>query len=203
MTTSRSTPSTRIAILALGASSHCSRAGGPASLARLKALELGVIAMLASLVTFVQCRLMLVYALREDRMMAQLTIKNFVFLTSILILTYGLYVPKSWSRAALVVGPLALLPFASVLASPLRYPEAMAWLAHGWQKKSATARFWLVQLRRDAPAHPWPSASAYGPVRSPGCAGRSPRPGSSASIASGGGSAPAGWGRSTSPSTSS
>ena len=48
-------------------------------------------------------------------MMAQLTMKNVVLLTSILILTYGLYVPKSWRRAALVVGPLALLPFATLL----------------------------------------------------------------------------------------
>ena len=49
----------------------------------------------------------------------------------------------------------------------------------------------------------WPSARPTGPARSPGCAGRSPRPGSSASIASDGGSAPAEWGRSTWPSTSS
>jgi serine/threonine-protein kinase len=37
---------------------------------------------------------MLLYWLRDDRMVAQLTMKNVVLLTSILILTYGLYVPK-------------------------------------------------------------------------------------------------------------
>ena len=61
-------------------------------------------------------------------MMAQLTMKNVVLLTAILILTYGLYVPKSWRRAAVVVGPLALLPFATLLVLALRHPEAMGWL---------------------------------------------------------------------------
>ena len=80
-----------------------------------------MIGMLASRVAFVQYRLMLVYSLRDDPMMAQLTMKNIVLLTAILILTYGLYVPKSWRRAALVVGPLALLPFATLL---VLYPAA-------------------------------------------------------------------------------
>jgi hypothetical protein len=46
--------------------------------------------------------------------MAQLILKNIVLLTSRLILTYRLHVPKTWHRAALVAGPLALLPFATV-----------------------------------------------------------------------------------------
>jgi eukaryotic-like serine/threonine-protein kinase len=58
--------------------------------------------------------------------------KNVVLLTSILILTYGLYVPKSWRRAALVVGPLALLPFATLVLLDLQYPDAMRWLWEGW-----------------------------------------------------------------------
>ena len=99
----------------------------------LKAVELGMIGMLASRVALVQYRLMLVYSLRDDRMMAQLTMKNVVLLTAVLILTYGLYVPKSWRRAALVVGPLALLPFATLLVLTLRYPEATAWLWQGWR----------------------------------------------------------------------
>jgi serine/threonine-protein kinase len=104
----------------------------PIPLAWLKALELGMIAMLASRVTLVQYRLMLLYSQHEDKMMAQLTMKNVVLLTSILILTYGLYVPKSWRRAELVVGPLALLPFATLLVLILQYPEAMGWLWKGW-----------------------------------------------------------------------
>ena len=72
-----------------------------------------MVGILAGRITFIQYRMMLIYSLRGDRMMAQLTMKNIVLLTAVLILTYGLYVPKSWRRAALVVGPLALLPFAA------------------------------------------------------------------------------------------
>ena len=90
-----------------------------------------MIGMLAGRVAFVQYRLMLEFSLRDDPMMAQLTMKNVVLLTAILILTYGLYVPKSWRRAALVVGPLALLPFATLLVLDLRHPEAMGWLWDG------------------------------------------------------------------------
>ena len=105
----------------------------PIPLAWLKALELGMIGMLASRIALTQYRLMLIYSLRGDKMMAQLTMKNVVLLISILILTYGLYVPKSWRRAALVVGPLALLPFATLLVLILQYPDAMEWLWDGWQ----------------------------------------------------------------------
>ena len=101
-------------------------------LAGLKALELGMIGVMAGRLTFVQYRLMLMYSLRDDRMMAQLTMKNVVLLTSILILTYGLYVPKSWRRAALVAGPLALLPFATLMVLILQYPATMGWLWKGW-----------------------------------------------------------------------
>jgi serine/threonine-protein kinase len=54
-----------------------------------------------------------------------------VLLNSILILTYGLYVPKSWRRTALVVGPLAVLPFATIQVLTLQHPRAMEWLGEG------------------------------------------------------------------------
>ncbi len=114
----------------------------PLPLAWLKTLELGMISMLACRLAFVQYRLILAYSLREDPMMAQLTMKNEVLLTSVLILTYGLYVPKSWRRVALVVGPLALLPFATLLVLAWEYPDAMRWLGEGW-RKSTTPRYLL------------------------------------------------------------
>jgi tRNA A-37 threonylcarbamoyl transferase component Bud32 len=106
----------------------------PLSLARLKAVELGMIGLLASRVSIVQYRHMLTYSLRDEPMMAQLTMKNIMLYTAILILTYGLYVPKTWRRAALVVGPLALLPFATLSVLFLQHPEAMGWLGQGWSK---------------------------------------------------------------------
>ena len=82
-----------------------------------------MVGLLAGRVAFVQYRLMLESLARDDPMMAQLTMKNIVLLTAILILTYGLYVPKSWRRAALVVGPLALLPFATLRSSTCGTPR--------------------------------------------------------------------------------
>jgi eukaryotic-like serine/threonine-protein kinase len=114
----------------------------PIPLAALKALELGIIGILASRVAITQYWLMLMYSLGGDKMMAQLTMKNIVLLISILILTYGLYVPKSWRRTALVVGPLALLPFAILTVLILQYPVAMGWLWTGWQL-STTPRIHL------------------------------------------------------------
>jgi serine/threonine protein kinase len=63
--------------------------------------------------------------------MAQITVKNLVLLTCILILTYGLYVPKSWRRAALVTGTLALFPFATLFGLYVMHPDAMRWLGEG------------------------------------------------------------------------
>jgi serine/threonine-protein kinase len=134
-----------VVILALGGVVALLGSRWPLSLTWLKALELGVIGLFASRMAFVQYRLMLVFSLRGDPMMAQLTMKNFVLITAILILTYGLYVPKSWRRAALVVGPLALLPFLNLGILSLQHPEAMGWLWHGW-KKSETPRLWLFSF---------------------------------------------------------
>jgi serine/threonine-protein kinase len=103
-----------------------------------------MVGLLACRVTFVQYRLMLNYSLRDDPMMAQLTMKNVVLLTAILILTYGLYVPKSWRRAALGAIPLALLPFATLLVLYLRYPEAMVWLGQGGRRNPDTPRILLL-----------------------------------------------------------
>jgi serine/threonine-protein kinase len=116
----------------------------PVSLDWLKALELGMLGLLAGRNAFVEYRLILGYSLHSDPMMAQLTMKNVVLLTSILILTYGLYVPKSWRRTALVVGPLALLPFAILLVLYLQYPEEMKWLREGSLRNPNTPRISLL-----------------------------------------------------------
>ncbi len=101
------------------------------SLSRLKALELGMIGLFASRDAIVEYRLVLMFSQRGDPVMAQLTVKNLVLLTCILILTYGLYVPKTWRRAALVAGTLAQLPFATLLGLYALHPAAMHWLAEG------------------------------------------------------------------------
>jgi len=134
--------SNAIVIVGLGCIIAVLSSRWPISLNALRRVELGMVGMVAALSTFVQYRLMLMYSLRGDRMMAQMTLKNGVLFTSILILTYGLYVPKSWRRAALVVGPLALLPFATLEVLAWRHPAAMGWLGFGW-RQSETPRVLL------------------------------------------------------------
>ncbi len=101
------------------------------SLARLQALELGMITVLAVRLSIVEYCLVLRFSMRGDPMMAQFIMKNVVLLTAILIPSYGLYVPKNWRRAALVVGPLAMLPFATLAFVFLRHRDAMSWLGNG------------------------------------------------------------------------
>ena len=108
----------------------------------LHALELWAVGLLAGRVAFVEYRLMLRFSELGDLMTAPMVLKNSVLLTAVLILTYGLYVPKTWSRAALVAGPLAIMPFATLSVLVLRHPAATAWLREGWLD-SQTPRAWL------------------------------------------------------------
>src|SRR5207253_6797339 len=105
----------------------------PLSPSLLQVLELGTIGMVAAVFAFAQYQAMLDFSLRDDPVRAQLVMKNRVLVSSVLILSYGIYAPKSWRRAALVVGPLAILPFATLLALYLRHPAAMGrmGLEHG------------------------------------------------------------------------
>jgi hypothetical protein len=108
----------------------------PVPLPGLKALELGMIGLLASRVALGEYRMMLEFSLHGEKLWAQLSLKNVVLLIAVLILTYGLYVPKSWRRAAVVVGPLALLPFATLAVLALQHPTAMAWLWQQWPDRT-------------------------------------------------------------------
>jgi eukaryotic-like serine/threonine-protein kinase len=113
----------------------------PIPLAGLKALELGMVGLLAGLYVLLLYRVMLESSVRGDLLRSQLALKNIVLMTAVLILTYGLYVPKSWRRAVVVVVPLSLLPFATVAVLAVRHPEAMAWLGDGWFSGSAPRAF--------------------------------------------------------------
>ena len=92
----------------------------PVPLAWLKAIELAMVGMIAGRVAIIQYRLMLDYLLRNDPMLAQLTMTNVVLKTSVLILTYGLYVPKSWRARRSWSGRLRTLPFFTLLVLPSR-----------------------------------------------------------------------------------
>ena len=117
-----------IVVVALGGVACFLSLSKPLPLSWLRVLELGTIAMVAIVYAFAQYQTMLDFSLRGDLTRAQLVMKNRVLVTAVLILSYGIYVPKNWRRAALVVGPIAILPFAVLLLLYLRHPVAMGWL---------------------------------------------------------------------------
>jgi serine/threonine-protein kinase len=98
------------------------------SLGRLRLLEVGLIGMLAGLLALDEYRVLLKMALHGQPRDGQLLMQNIVLAAAILILCFGLYLPKSGRRAALLVGPVALVPFATLLALSLQRPESIGWL---------------------------------------------------------------------------
>jgi eukaryotic-like serine/threonine-protein kinase len=131
-----------LAILVLSITALVLAGRRPLPIRRLSLLELGMIAMIATIFAFTQYEAMLQLSLRADPTRAQLVVKNRVLFAAILILSYGIYTPKSWRRAAFVVGPLAMLPFAVVLILYLRHPEAMGWLIRLGQERDISP-IWL------------------------------------------------------------
>ena len=72
---------------------------------------------------------MLDFTLRGEPVRAQFAMNHRVMIATILILSYGIYVTANWRRAALILGSIAILPFATLMALYLRNRQAMGWLA--------------------------------------------------------------------------
>ena len=140
--------------------------------ARLRAVELDMAGLIAG-VAAIFCLAILRYSLWGDVTSVQLVLNNLW-----LYATFEAATPKSRLRAGVnrwPAGPPAVLDPAGLLPST---PGGDG----GADALDDTPR--TVQLRRADPADPGRRLGLRGPARSPGCGGRSPRPGSSASIAS-------------------
>jgi eukaryotic-like serine/threonine-protein kinase len=131
-----------VAILA-GLAFYLSRPS-PLTLRRLRFLELVMVISLASFLAFYQARALIEFSLENDLTRAQSVMKNFVLLTSILILTYGIYVPKSWQRAAIVSGILAIVPLTTILTVCLLYPDDLQWAFERRDLRVIPLRSWGV-----------------------------------------------------------
>jgi serine/threonine-protein kinase len=115
-------------VVALGAITFRLISPRPLSPAMLEAFELTMIGMFAVAFAYAQYKTMLDFSLRGDLARAQLVMSRRVLISTFLILSYGIYAPASWQRTALVVGPLALLPYGTLLLLYLRHPGPMEWL---------------------------------------------------------------------------
>jgi len=110
-------------------------------------VELGGAGLIAGVVSAIYYRAMLRYSLRGDMTSMQLEMKNLVLYVAILILTFGIASPKRRLLAALMMAPLALLPFAILLAVCLRHPRAMEGLAR-WTEPATQLRNYLNTATR-------------------------------------------------------
>jgi serine/threonine-protein kinase len=108
----------------------------PLASGRLRLMELTLIGILGGMVAVSHYHNMLARSLDGDATAALAVMQHTVLITSILIVSYGLYAPKSWLETAAVVTLLALLPYATLWVLQLGHPEVMTWLdrlpAGGW-----------------------------------------------------------------------
>lgn len=98
------------------------------SLRQLRWIEMGMMIMLSAMVIFYEYRMLLLLSLEDDSIGAQMTMKNVVLLCSLLILTFGIYVPKSWRRAACVGLPIAMMPLTTMHLAYLEHPDLFGWI---------------------------------------------------------------------------
>ncbi|QDV32610.1 serine/threonine-protein kinase [Tautonia plasticadhaerens] len=115
----------------------------PLSPSRARFLELGMIGLVAGVFAVSQYQTMLDFARRGDPLRAQFVMNHRVLIAAILVLCHGLYAPSDWRKSGLVVGLIAVLPFATLLALYLRNPGPMAWLG-GMGPRGGTSPLVLV-----------------------------------------------------------
>lgn len=104
---------------------HLSSSGDRVSIDYRK-LELGMLGMLAGLVTTIYSRQLLRFALANHLTLMQVQMEHFTLYSVMLILTFGLATPKRWLQTVLTVIPLVLLPFVSLIILCWLYPPVLS-----------------------------------------------------------------------------
>lgn len=106
--------------------------------AQFRAIELGMIGTVAAVYSVAQYQTMLDFSLRDDPSRAQLVFNHRILIATILIMSFGIYAPTDWRRAALVVGSIALLPFVTLIVLLMRHPGPMTWMAQLGREHGST-----------------------------------------------------------------
>jgi serine/threonine-protein kinase len=96
------------------------------TLRQLRAVELVVFGLTAALLATSQYRQTLLCRDPGDLRLLSEVVKSHVLGTLILLLTYGIFIPNDWRRAAAVVTPMAVLPLVVAWLVALGDPELMA-----------------------------------------------------------------------------
>lgn len=90
------------------------------SLRRLELLMFGTMAIFFALAHY---RMLLTSAQNADPIQVLNTVKNTLLYIFVLILTYGLFIPNTWKRTAVVVGLISILPGVAAVLMELRHSE--------------------------------------------------------------------------------
>jgi serine/threonine-protein kinase len=97
--------------------------GRPISAAGLRGLELAIFGGMAAFLSLLHYRLVLHAAARSDQIGILTAVKNTIILDYAIIATYGMFIPNTWRRAAVVVGTMAVLPPCVGMLLRLRHAE--------------------------------------------------------------------------------
>ncbi len=95
----------------------------PLSLRRLRVVELVIFGLVTAFFVTMQYRHLLLRARQDNPTLALATVKSGVLFMFATMSTYGIFIPNTWRRAALVVAPMALAPVATTLILHLLHPE--------------------------------------------------------------------------------
>jgi serine/threonine-protein kinase len=114
-----------LVLVALGASLALLSSRRELSLRPLRHLELAIFGLIILFFATAQYRVLLRRARQEDPALAIAAMKSSVIYVFAMMATYGIFIPNTWRRAALVVVPMALSPLAVNVGLRLSHPELL------------------------------------------------------------------------------
>ena len=101
----------------------------PITLRRLRALELALFGMAIVFFVTIHYRLVQLRVAEGDRVMLMATVKNTVLFVFAMIVLYGMFIPNTWRRAAVVVAAMVATTLLSPLALSVLHPEVFRFAA--------------------------------------------------------------------------
>jgi serine/threonine-protein kinase len=98
-------------------------------LGRLRVLELALFGMTIAFFITIHYRLVQLRVAEGDRIMLMATVKNTVLFVFAMIVLYGMFIPNTWRRSAVVVGTMTAATVLSPLVLKILHPEVFRFAA--------------------------------------------------------------------------
>jgi serine/threonine-protein kinase len=116
-------------VVAAFIASYCFLSRRSIALRRLRMLELALFAMTVAFFVTIHYRLVQLRVAESDPIMLMATVKNTVLFVFAMIVLYGMFIPNTWRRAAVVVSAMVAATVASPVALKLLHPEVFRFAA--------------------------------------------------------------------------